>query len=220
MAVVIILEIQVKITSSSGGGYPGSCSHLQAEEQRSEFTQKKMTNTSDQNKPCRSKAFTHTPEGPDLPSWLCSPLPFFRLAHDSLVLTNAGFSCNPLMFFPGMSLMLKDWICVDYPTLSHNQFWPGLIKCFETDNLIFQGFFWCFFFWGGGGGGGGKLLGNAFEPFPDSLASITALRPYQQPYHPAAQDLPTEAKQGWDWSVPGWETSWENQVAAGRGVYC
>ncbi len=32
-----------------------------------------------------------------------------------------------------------------------------------------------------------------------------------QPYHPAAQDwLPTEAKQGWAWSVPGWETSWEN----------
>ncbi len=34
-----------------------------------------------------------------------------------------------------------------------------------------------------------------------------------QPYHPAAQDrLPTEAKQGWAWSVPGWETSGENQV--------
>ncbi len=33
----------------------------------------------------------------------------------------------------------------------------------------------------------------------------------QQPYHPATQDwLPTEAKQGWAWSVPGWETSWEN----------
>ncbi len=32
-----------------------------------------------------------------------------------------------------------------------------------------------------------------------------------QPYHPAAQDwLPTEAKQGWAWSVPGWEISWEN----------
>ncbi len=32
----------------------------------------------------------------------------------------------------------------------------------------------------------------------------------RQPYHPAAQDwLPTEAKQGWAWSVPGWETSWE-----------
>ncbi len=30
-------------------------------------------------------------------------------------------------------------------------------------------------------------------------------------YHSAAQDrLPTEAKQGWAWSVPGWETSWEN----------
>ncbi len=28
---------------------------------------------------------------------------------------------------------------------------------------------------------------------------------------PLAQDrLPTEAKQGWDWSVPGRETSWEN----------
>ncbi len=33
-------------------------------------------------------------------------------------------------------------------------------------------------------------------------------QPYRwQPYHPAAQDrLPTEAKQGWSWSVPGWET--------------
>ncbi len=31
----------------------------------------------------------------------------------------------------------------------------------------------------------------------------------QQPYHPVAQDwIPTEAKQGWAWSVPGWETSW------------
>ncbi len=29
----------------------------------------------------------------------------------------------------------------------------------------------------------------------------------QQSYHPAAQDwLPTEAKQGWAWSLPGWET--------------
>ncbi len=33
----------------------------------------------------------------------------------------------------------------------------------------------------------------------------------QQPYHPVAQDwLPTEAKYGWAWSVPEWETSWEN----------
>ncbi len=33
----------------------------------------------------------------------------------------------------------------------------------------------------------------------------------RQPYHPAAQDwLPTEAKQVWAWSVPGWETNWEN----------
>ncbi len=32
-----------------------------------------------------------------------------------------------------------------------------------------------------------------------------------QPYHPAGQDwLPTEAKQGLAWSVPEWETSWEN----------
>ncbi len=32
-----------------------------------------------------------------------------------------------------------------------------------------------------------------------------------QTYHPAAQDrLPTEAKQGWAWSVPRWETSSEN----------
>ncbi len=35
----------------------------------------------------------------------------------------------------------------------------------------------------------------------------------EQPYHPAAQDWsPTEAKQGWAWLVPGWETSGENQV--------
>ncbi len=41
----------------------------------------------------------------------------------------------------------------------------------------------------------------------DTLANIISW----QPYHPAAQDwLPTEAKQGWVWSVPGWETSWEN----------
>jgi len=40
-----------------------------------------------------------------------------------------------------------------------------------------------------------------------------------QPYHPVAPDwLPTEAKQGWAWSILGWETSWEKQVAAGRGV--
>ncbi len=33
----------------------------------------------------------------------------------------------------------------------------------------------------------------------------------QQLYQPAAQDqFPTEAKQGWAWSVPGWETSGEN----------
>ncbi len=33
----------------------------------------------------------------------------------------------------------------------------------------------------------------------------------QQSYHPAAQDwLPTEAKLGWAWSLPVWETSWEN----------
>ncbi len=32
-------------------------------------------------------------------------------------------------------------------------------------------------------------------------------------YYPAAQDrLPTEAKQGWVWSVPGWETSWEKTM--------
>jgi len=39
----------------------------------------------------------------------------------------------------------------------------------------------------------------------------------QQSYHPVAQDwLPTEAKQGWAWLVPGLETFWEIQVAAGR----
>jgi len=41
----------------------------------------------------------------------------------------------------------------------------------------------------------------------------------QQTYHPVGQDwLPTEAKQGWAWLVPGWETFWESLVAAGRGV--
>ncbi len=31
---------------------------------------------------------------------------------------------------------------------------------------------------------------------------------FLQQYHPAAQDwLHTEAKQGWAWSAPGWETS-------------
>ncbi len=36
---------------------------------------------------------------------------------------------------------------------------------------------------------------------------MAAISPWQ-PYHPAAQDmLSTEAKQGWAWSVPEWETS-------------
>ncbi len=40
-----------------------------------------------------------------------------------------------------------------------------------------------------------------------------------QAFHPVAQDWSlTEAKQGWAWSVPGWVTSWENSVAAGRGT--
>ncbi len=30
--------------------------------------------------------------------------------------------------------------------------------------------------------------------------------------------LPTEAKQGWAWSVPGWETSWKTKVAAGKSA--
>ncbi len=35
----------------------------------------------------------------------------------------------------------------------------------------------------------------------------------QQPYPPVARDwLPTKAKQGWAWSVPGWETSWETRL--------
>ncbi len=35
----------------------------------------------------------------------------------------------------------------------------------------------------------------------------------QQPYHPVAQDwFPTEAKEGWAWSVPGWETSLDRLV--------
>ncbi len=41
----------------------------------------------------------------------------------------------------------------------------------------------------------------------------------QQPYHPTAQDwLPTEAKQGWAWSVPGWETSLYDKRPVG-GAY-
>ncbi len=45
--------------------------------------------------------------------------------------------------------------------------------------------------------------------FENTLQVFSAIS--KQPYHPAAQDwLPTEAKQGWAWSVPGWETSWEN----------
>ncbi len=40
-----------------------------------------------------------------------------------------------------------------------------------------------------------------------------AQMPYPQPYHPAAQDrLPTEAKQGWAWSVSGWETSGKTRL--------
>ncbi len=41
--------------------------------------------------------------------------------------------------------------------------------------------------------------------------SVIVFSGLQQPYHTAAQDrLPTEAKQGWAWSVPGWETFSEN----------
>ncbi len=29
---------------------------------------------------------------------------------------------------------------------------------------------------------------------------------------------PLKLSMGWAWSVPGWETSWENKVSAGRGV--
>ncbi len=37
--------------------------------------------------------------------------------------------------------------------------------------------------------------------------NATSLFMHKQRYHPAAQDrLPTEAKQGWAGSVPGWET--------------
>ncbi len=44
---------------------------------------------------------------------------------------------------------------------------------------------------------------------PDVIVHREVLLP--EPYHPAAQDwLRTEAKQGWDWLVPGLETSWEN----------
>ncbi len=50
------------------------------------------------------------------------------------------------------------------------------------------------------------------------LLSVLTKQPYQhsafqQPYHHAAQDrLPTEAKQGWAWSEPGWETSWKTRL--------
>ncbi len=44
-----------------------------------------------------------------------------------------------------------------------------------------------------------------------NCSATDILQNMPQPYHPVAQDwLPTEAKQGWAWSVPGWETSWEN----------
>ncbi len=50
-----------------------------------------------------------------------------------------------------------------------------------------------------------------FLYFLISVKDVSAVSACQQPYHPAAQDRsPTEAKQGWAWSVPGWETSWEN----------
>ncbi len=40
---------------------------------------------------------------------------------------------------------------------------------------------------------------------------VCILSTNQQLNHPVAHDwLPTEAKQGWAWSGPGWETSWEN----------
>ncbi len=45
------------------------------------------------------------------------------------------------------------------------------------------------------------------------IHQTTPVHQYQQPYQPAAQDwLPTEAKQGWAWSVPGWETSWKTRL--------
>ncbi len=44
-----------------------------------------------------------------------------------------------------------------------------------------------------------------------TMHAIHYLSSSQQPYHPVAQNrFPTEAKQGWAWSVPGWETFWEN----------
>ncbi len=50
-----------------------------------------------------------------------------------------------------------------------------------------------------------------FIYFSNSTQIVKLVYLQPQPYHPAAQDwLPTEAKQGWAWSVPGWETSWEN----------
>ncbi len=43
---------------------------------------------------------------------------------------------------------------------------------------------------------------------------------YQQPYHPTAQDrLPTEAKQGWAWSVPEWETYWGKRLGYVRNPH-
>ncbi len=45
----------------------------------------------------------------------------------------------------------------------------------------------------------------------DTKYKVIVINIKRQPYHSAAQDrLPTEAKQGWAWSIPGWETSWEN----------
>ncbi len=55
--------------------------------------------------------------------------------------------------------------------------------------------------------------GNKLFTKPHRFNSSIHLSNYyqKQPYHPVAQDrFPTEAKQGRAWSVPGWETSWEN----------
>ncbi len=43
------------------------------------------------------------------------------------------------------------------------------------------------------------------------LTNLPAICKIASSYHSAALTWsPTEAKQGWTWSVPGWETSWEN----------
>ncbi len=48
------------------------------------------------------------------------------------------------------------------------------------------------------------------SPYKDSWPDVCVCHFYFIKIYPYQDWLPTEAKQGWAWSVPGWETSWEN----------